>query len=174
MQKQLDSRLTGMETRLAKMIAHLETLEQEKLHHKPDGKWSPAQIFQHLHDSEIGTLSYLEKKINEKKGEVPLGGLGSKLRSFILSRALRNKKKKYRAPKVLGEPGEKPNFEFLKTDYLEARRKLRTLLSKLEKKDLKKAYFKHPVAGRLTIVQTLGFLEDHFERHFEQIKERSK
>ncbi|MCS6838621.1 MAG: DinB family protein, partial [Bdellovibrionaceae bacterium] len=30
--------------------------------------------------------------------------------------------------------------------------------------------FRHPVAGRLTILQTLKFMADHLERHKEQMK----
>jgi len=170
---EIDQKLTRMEESLNEMIALLNGLDPATLHRKPEEKWSPAQVFQHLHDSETGTLNYLRKKLEAPVNEVPKGGIGSSIRARLLKRALRNKKKKYRAPKVLGEVDIEPDYPRLRDEYLEIRRDLRSLLSRIEKGQVGKAYFKHPVAGRLTISQTLGFLEDHFNRHFDQIKERS-
>jgi hypothetical protein len=169
---ELDQRLLKMEQSLNEMISLLDGLEPATLHRKPNGKWSPAQVFQHLHDSEKGTLSYLMKKLSSPESEVPKGGLGSMIRSKLLKRALRNKKKKYRAPKVLGEMASEPDYPMLRSEYLEIRKNLRSLLSNVDRSKINRAYFKHPVAGRLTIPQMLGFLEDHFSRHYEQIKER--
>lgn len=161
-----------MEASLQEMISLLNGVDASALHRKHQGKWSPAQVFQHLHDSEAGTLGYLEKKLHSPIEEVPKGGVGATVRSLLLRRALRNKKKQYKAPKVLGEMPENPNYAELKKGYLEIRKNLRSLLDGIDKRQVGMAYFKHPVAGRLTILQTLGFLEDHFNRHFDQIKER--
>jgi len=68
---------------------------------------------------------------------------------------------------------EKPDFTEVKAEYLEIRKKMGLILEKFDKDMLGKAYFKHPRAGRITIMQTLGFLKDHFDRHAKQILERS-
>jgi len=163
-----------MDASLAEMIKVLDNLQADELHHNPSDKWSPAQVFQHLHDSEKGTAAYLRKKLQSAPSEVPSGGVGSLIRSMLLKRALRSRKNHFRAPKILSEVSEKPAYDELRQSYLETRTEIRDILSGVDSKQAGKAYFKHPRAGRLTIGQTLDFLEDHFDRHFDQIKERIK
>ena len=174
MLSQLEKKLNGLDHSLEEMIAFLDGLDTEQLHRKPNNKWSAAQVFEHLHDSEKGTMAYLKKKLQAPPSEVPSGGIKAFISSIILKRALRSRKNQFRVPKVLSDISEKPDYTELKKSYLDTRKEMRKLLSTIDSKHSKKAYFKHPRAGRLTVGQTLGFLEDHFDRHFDQIKARTK
>ncbi len=160
----LDSELEGVIEELTKNLG--------KIHLAPEGKWTPAQIVFHLYTSEVGTVNDLKKKIEST--DVPSPGFRGFIASILLKRALRNQKKKYQAPKVLGEMPDKPEFEKLQSDYLNLRKELRSVLGKFDNQMARKAYFKHPVAGRMNIYQTLSFLEEHFDRHKKQIYERLK
>jgi hypothetical protein len=172
MLRKFEKKLDRMDASLTEMITFLDGLSTDKMHHKPNGKWSPAQVFQHLHDAEIGTKNYLDKKLQAPPSEVPSGGIGGKVRSFMLKRALRSRKNQFKAPEMLAEISENPNYPELRQSYLNVRKDMRATLEGVETDRAGKAYFKHPRAGRLTISQTLDFLEDHFDRHFEQIKAR--
>jgi hypothetical protein len=171
--RKLEDRYNHLQKRAQAVFEYLEHLEPEALHQKPQGHWSAAQIVEHLLQSEKGTIAYLQKKMQTPPEEIPKGGLSSIFRSFFLSRALKNQGKKYRAPKVLAEPAELPDLEVLIPEFRKNRKQLAEILELFNEKMARKAYFKHPVAGRLTIEQTLVFLEDHFNRHAEQIKERT-
>ena len=170
----LKTKIDQMDDRLSTMIEVLDGLNDEELHHKPDNKWNPAQIFQHLLDSEVGTTNYLKKKLNAKPEDVPRGGISALVRYAALARYIKNTKKKYRAPKVLADIPENPDYQTARTRYKEIRATLRSLLEPITKNQVGRAYFKHPRAGRLNIKHTLGFLELHLERHFKQIQERIK
>ncbi len=170
---EIKNKLDSMDQSLEKLIDHLNKLGPEELHKRVADEWSPAQVFQHLHDSEWGTLGYLKKKMQAPANEVQTGGLEAKLRSFMLNRALKSKKKKFRAPKILSNLPDRPDYNALKAHYPKVRSGLRELLSSVDHTNLNKTYFKHPRAGRITFLQTLSFLDLHFKRHFEQIIERS-
>jgi len=168
--------IKSIEIRIDKLDAELDEVIQKmrassaSLHHKPEEKWSPSQVLNHLYTSEFGTVNYLKKKIHSN--DIPSSGIRGFIASKILSSALKNQKKKYKAPKVLGEMPDKPDFESIQEEYLKVRKELRSVLGEFDKSMARKAYFKHPVAGRLNIYQTLSFLENHFKRHQEQIYER--
>ena len=174
MLSQFEKKLNDLDQSLDEMISFLDGLDTEQLHLKPNNKWSAAQVFEHLHDSEKGTTEYLKKKLQAPPSEVPSGGIKAFISSIVLKRALRSRKNKFRVPKVLSDISEKPDYGKLKGSYLATRKDMRQLVSKIGSRNSKKAYFNHPRAGRLTIGQTLGFLKDHFDRHFDQIKERTK
>lgn len=171
---QYDKSLGNLDALLAAMIERMNTLSVQELHAKQDVQWSAAQVFQHLYDSERATTLYLKKKLQTPPAQVPSGGLGSAIRALFLSKALKSRTNQFRVPKGMGEIMAEPDYHTLKTNYHNTRIELRKLLEDVDSKRSKKAYFKHPRAGRLTIGQTLGFLEDHFERHFDQVKARTK
>jgi len=173
MNPKLEQHLNRLDKSLDELISYLDGLSSDVLHRKKDEKWSAAQVFQHLHDSEAGTVGYLAKKLQTPISEIPSGGLSSLVRSRMLSRALRSRTNQFRVPKALSEVADKPDYEKLRESYLKTRAELRTHLAPLRKNELRRAYFKHPRVGRLTIYQTLEFLEDHFDRHFDQIKKRT-
>lgn len=158
---------------LERTLTYMDNLSNENLYACDPEEWNAAQILFHLKDAENGTLAYLSKKIQTPKSEIPKGGLSSKIRSIFLGRALRNYDRKFKAPSVLSNIPDKPDYHDVKREYLEVRKKTGLLLEKFDKKMVNKAYFKHPRAGRITILQTLEFLKDHFDRHMEQIIERS-
>ena len=166
----IEKRLNVLDEKLEQTFRKMSE-HPEKLHYSSGKEWSPVQVLHHLYVSEFGTTNYLNKKVSTTE-PVPASGLRGFIASILLKRALRNQKKKFKAPKILGDMPEKPNFDQLRKEYLDVRQEMRTVLSKFDKKMAKKAYFKHPIAGRLDIYQTLSFLEDHFQRHQEQIYQR--
>ena len=169
----LQKKYNALNSSLNKILEYTDNLPKDKLNQSPEGEWNASQILYHLKEAERGTLAYLSKKIQAPVSEVESGGLSAKIRAFFLSRALRNRKKKFKVPSVFKEMPENLNYEDTRSEYLDTRRNLGILLEKFDKKMIGKAYFKHPRAGKITIIQTLEFLKDHFDRHADQIRERS-
>lgn len=174
MEPKISIKLEALNKSLHHLLTYMNHLDPEQMNHKPDGAWSPVQVLQHLCASEQGTVAYLEKKIHTPAAEVGKGGIGARLRSFLLHKALRNHSKKFKAPAAAGSIDEVPDYEKVKTQYLQTRKDLGVLLEKFDWAMMGRTYFKHPVAGRINILQTLDFLDDHFERHYKQIKERAE
>jgi hypothetical protein len=170
----LDTQYKRMSQKLDATLTYMEQLHENQRYAAGSGEWSAAQILYHLMMSETGTVNYLKKKMQASPEEVGKGGIMAAIRSLLLRRALRNYKKKFKAPKVAAEVPPRPAYEATRDAYLKIRKELATILSTFTKEMEPIAYFKHPRAGRLTIAQTLNFLEDHFDRHYEQMQERSR
>ncbi len=159
---------------LDKNLKFMDSLSEDARFKSGAEEWNAAQILNHLFVSEQGVVAYLEKKVLADKDEVPKGGLSAKLRAFLLQRALRNDKTKFRAPKFFEALPERPDYQKIKAEYPALRSKLGAVLERFDASMVGKAYFKHPRAGRITILQTLDFLTDHFQRHERQMIERSE
>jgi len=123
--------------------------------------------------SEAGTTLYLGKKLNADPHAVEKGGISASIRSFLLNRALRQKSKKYKAPAQVSQVPDRPDYAETKAALLKNRETLSEVLEKFSRSMAMRTYFKHPRAGKLNMEQTLQFLILHFERHLDQIKERS-
>ncbi len=114
-------------------------------------------------------LEYMEKK---SQGPLDKSGLGSTIRSALLTRALRNRKKKYKAPGAIGNPDDRPDIDAIAQSYRQVRADMRRFIMEVDDDLLDKAIFKHPVIGRINLAQTLSFLREHMARHAEQVQER--
>lgn len=170
----IEKKFNQLNEKLNAVLEYMDSLPEEKLVQKPEGAWSAVQILRHLQMAETGTVAYLQKKVQAPPAEVSSAGFAGRVRSFLLSRALRNYRTKFKAPPVIGEVEENPNYSEVKDAYKKARADLEAILDQFDAKMAGKAYFKHPVAGKINIHQTLVFLQDHLNRHADQIKERSK
>jgi hypothetical protein len=170
---QLQVKFDRLEAILGDTLAYTDQLSPDKKHAAPPNEWSATQILYHLQISEMGTLGYLEKKLQAPPSEVEKAGIAGWLRSKLLRRALKNMKKKFKAPSILGEMPAKPDYNAVKSGLIETRKKLKNVLEKVTKEQVGRAYFKHPRAGKINLLQTMDFLDDHFSRHAQQIRERS-
>lgn len=174
MEPKISTKLEALNKSLHHLLTYMNHLEPEQMTHRPDGAWSPAQVLQHMYLSEQAAVAYLKKKSQTPAVEVGKGGMGAKLRSFLLHKALRNEAKKYKAPRVAGDVDENPSYEEVKAQYLQVRKDLEAVLGQFDWAMMGRTYFKHPIAGRMNILQMLDFLNDHFQRHYNQIKERAE
>lgn len=135
----------------------------------PLNKWSITQILSHLMMSERMSFQYMKKKylgINE----APESGLLQelKLQLLIVSQRLPIK---YKAPAVLGE-GEPPEITLAEaeTQWNALREEIASFLEKFDDKTVKKNVYKHPIAGRLNVIQAIRFFQEHMRHHVPQIK----
>ena len=77
---------------------------------------------------------------------------------------------KFKAPGYLVDhtPNSMPLTDLVQRWNAE-REKLRTFLEEIKDEDLHKLVYKHPVAGRLNVLQALDFMIEHFHHHLPQI-----
>lgn len=77
---------------------------------------------------------------------------------------------KFKAPAYLVEhtPTSEPLTDLAQRWNAE-REKLRKFLEEITDENLYKLVYKHPVAGRLNVLQALDFMIEHFHHHLPQI-----
>lgn len=150
------------------LLDKMSTFSDEKLNQKPAPEsWSAMQTAYHLVMAETSTLSYLEKKI-QAKDSVKAAGIKSVFRSALLKLFL-FLPFKVKAPKIVENVPDFKPFTALKQDWDKTRKNLESLLETLTDKDVKRELFKHPLAGKMNILQMLEFINDHLVRHIKQI-----
>jgi hypothetical protein len=171
MHKKLASAFAQAETERHAILVLLQNVPEETLVKQHDEKWSPSQIISHLILSETMSLQYMKKK---SLGIVESGttGLWDEFK-FLLLTISQTLPIKYKAPKVLAEsqPETLPYHE-LKSRWDATRGELETFLNSFDDRFLKKKVYKHPVVGRLNILQALNFIRAHIKHHLLQIKKR--
>ncbi len=173
MNSKVKKALDRLDNNLRQTLEYMDGLSEEKLYQAPTDAWNGAQILHHIYQSEMGVAAYVTKKMMADRKEIGKTGFSGLVRSYLLNRALKNYAKKFRVPSSLAPVPEKPYYAETKANFLENRRKISELLGKFDGDMVSRGYFKHPRAGRLNIVQTLSFMNEHMERHSEQIRERS-
>lgn len=151
----------------------LSKYSQEQLNLQfEEGEWSLSQVVHHIIGSETGTGKYIHQKLKEIDTQDSTG-LKNKMNSIALATALKSSKK-FKVPKVLGEPENGFTYEELKTSWDENRARLIETVNRIPEKEHKKVIFKHPVAGPFNISQTLDFLINHLVHHKHQLKKIDK
>ncbi|MBC6609378.1 DinB family protein [Hymenobacter sp. BT507] len=175
MNYRLSIRLEQLERATERLIQSAEALG-ERAHQSPGpGRWSAAQVVQHLLVSETGINQYLEKKIQEAEG-LRHAGVGHFLRSRLLRVLLRLPFLRFKTPAYLAArtPETAPSLPELRQQWGSVRRHLEQILNEYPEPLMRRAIFKHPRSGMLTMAQTLDFMVDHVLHHQKQIERIGK
>jgi uncharacterized damage-inducible protein DinB len=169
MNPKLNSQFDRLEQLTTHILKHIEGKSPEQLHQHQAGKWSLAQVFAHLITSEQLSIQYLKKKIQAIETQPDTGILEElKMLALIISQRLPFK---FKAPKVVVD--NTPTFNNVAeivAAWNQTRTELKALLDQFANQQLKRKIYKHPVAGKLNIVQAVRFFQEHIIHHTPQIK----
>lgn len=142
-----------------------------KEHHAKEvsSGWSPKQALEHILQSEAGVLSYYKKKTQAPAVELPLADEDNHMRSRRLNNRLKSTER-YSRPAIMQDPTGDKSVEDYLTYWDDLRNDWSSFLEALPEEYYKRQIYKHPLAGRLTLPQTLEFLTNHIAHHFRQLK----
>jgi hypothetical protein len=168
MNKKLQKRFDRLELDQQKLLQKLSILSGEQMNASPPGKWPISHIAAHLITSERLSLLYMKKK-SLGISALPNSGMVEEVKTWVLKLSQRFPFK-FKAPVHLVEhtPTSMPLTDLVQLWNAE-RVKLRKFLEDIKDEDLYKLVYKHPVAGRLNVVQALDFMIEHFHHHLPQI-----
>lgn len=169
MQPELQKLFDWIELQKSLLLNQIEPLTPAQLNAHPPGKWSLSQLLAHLITSEQLSIQYLKKKIQAIE-EQPNTGIIEELKmlTLIISQRLPFK---FKAPKVVVDHTPAfSNVDEIKTAWNQTRSELKDLLSRFSHQHLKRKIYKHPIAGKLNIVQAMRFFQEHIIHHTPQIK----
>jgi len=135
------------------LLAGLMHTPHDKLNYSPSGKWSVSQILTHLVTSERMSLIYMKKKsqdIDQVDNSILIESF--KLLALKMSQRL---PLRYKAPRVLVEPMLLPAVI---KKWNTVRMDLYTFPEAMHEENIRKKIYKHPIAGRLDVLQADGVL----------------
>lgn len=151
------------------LFKRLDSLPAEKMNQQTkSGGWSVVQVMGHLIDAENNTTMYVSKKV-EKEKNLKKAGWKAAYRYWVLKIAFAIPFAKFKVPPLLKEPSNDTSFNQAKNDWRTVRNNMREVINKLDENQLKAEIFKHPVVGKMSMIQAVKFMQTHFDRHEEQI-----
>jgi len=154
-------------TRLA-LFSKLDKVDAAKMNVQPNAKsWSVVQVMDHLIIAETNSLRYMKKKLSVN-AEMKKADYKTKIRLFILKAAL-ILPLKYKAPKIVADAKNDKNYAESKAAWSEVRNDMNDFLEKFPEALLDSELFKHPLAGKFTVVQAINFMRTHLEHHLKQV-----
>lgn len=149
------------------LLDDLERLNDEQLRRKPGpDNWSLLEIIQHLVLSEHEVLQGLpeSKKLTARKQ-----GLRARVSYALVIAVLR-----WNIPAPVPSDGMVPDGNTSLSEMHHQWDKnlswLREYLNTLRPEDLRRAVFRHPIVGPMTVVQTIHLAKLHFDVHLRQIR----
>lgn len=157
-----------MEKSRLRILQLTSGLSEPQAHAKPGPvEWSVVQVLEHIVVIDLNVLRVVQKEI-AKSGLRP-AGLKAGFRLLMLKLALRYRKK-IKAPAVLPEPAGDRSLEEWQREWEKSRQQWRQLLDNVPETLPGKELFKHPLAGYLTLGQTLDFITEHTNHHVPQVQ----
>jgi uncharacterized damage-inducible protein DinB len=161
---------TRLEKQMEELLKMVEPLSHIQQNFKPAaGEWSILQVFRHLIQSEGQINNYLQKKILGVNS-IRKAGIFAKIRSMVLNTAMRLPVK-YKVPEPIKVKFDDfYEFEKLTKEWKLLRQELKNFLEGLDEQTARKEIFRHPVVGRMSIIQGLAFMQEHLARHTQQVR----
>lgn len=167
----LGQALTSLQRERQSLINLMSKYDNESLNRSPGtGVWSPLEVLHHIIISEEGSLKYVQKKLSFDP-ELPKTNFISNVRYGILLGAIYSPIR-FSAPASVVPRSESFEFLALERHWQEVATDLGNYLEQLDPRWFDYQVYKHPIAGRLSILQMLGFLRNHLLRHKKQIVSR--
>jgi len=142
--------------------------EQQIFRPEPNA-WSILEVFDHLITAEGNGLKYMVKK-SQGMDTIKKTNLLAKLRLIALNVALKLPFKWKAPPAAEITRRDYYDFEEIAAEWNDVRKRYSEFLDHIDKAASEKLLFKHPVAGRFTIIQTLDFQHEHLAHHQLQIE----
>jgi uncharacterized damage-inducible protein DinB len=170
MEKQLHERYNQLQTETKLLLKAIASLSSTTYHYKPgDQRWSISQILTHLMVAEKLSTDYMKKKALGLE-DLDDAGVIEDLKLLILKISQRLPFK-YKAPNVVLEKTPAPlSFGDLVRQWEVVRADLVQFLQKFNEQTVRRKVYKHPVAGRLSVVQALDFFTEHLNHHRPQVR----
>ena len=151
------------------LFKKLDGIDPSVLNRKPaTDKWSVNQVLFHLIEAEGGSMRYIQKKLSFGT-DIPKAGFRSAWRRFLLRVAFWLPIK-FKAPKVFSPMPETHDYTTLRAHYAAQRIDLQEFLENLPDHLLDTELWKHVLAGKMTVLHMVDFMDDHFRRHRGQIE----
>ncbi len=173
MDKKIQKEFEALEKSRLTLFNKLDKLDASKMNKQPDANsWSVVQVMDHLTLAENNSLLYMTKKLSFN-AEMKKADFKTTLRLFILKAALKLPLK-WKAPKIVADARNEKSYAEAKAAWTEVRNGIAEFLEKFPSEHLQSELFKHPSAGKFTIVQALNFMRTHFEHHLPQIDRINK
>lgn len=172
---QIEKHFHRLELKKSKLMTSLSSLSTEIYFKQPTPKrWSIAQVANHLYRSEKLSLAYLTKKMSNPDS-IPKFHFKSWGTLVALKVSLYSPFK-FKAPSAINMWKDQPihNPHVLHEKWDASRVALIHFIRQYQPDFGSHLIYKHPVAGRMTMYQTLIFLNDHMNRHLKQMDQIKK
>ena len=170
----LQRRFRALENSKSAMLDQLRALPIERLSEHPiPGKWSAAQLLEHIVRVEDGILQAVQQKLAETERERV--GMGDRVGSLIVRNVMRSPLR-VKVPAEVAEvlPDENANATDALAEWDRVRRDWQHLLERVRAPELKSGVFAHPKSGWFTLPETVLFLRLHHDHHRAQIARIAK
>ena len=166
--KELLTAFNKMESERQNLLKKLEQYSEEVLTKKPDAdSWSVTETIYHLKVADNGALLYMRKKV--EVGGHQKANFGAAVKQKLLNFAV-SLPFKYKAPAVAQVPkGTKVSYAEAVAEWNDVRQALKKEYETIDENIIGNELFKHPVAGKLSILQSVKFMRQHVVRHLGQI-----
>jgi hypothetical protein len=173
MEKKIKQEFDALEKSRFELFKKLDKLDGSKMNNQPDPKsWSVVQVMDHLTLAERNSLLYMKKKLSVTN-EFRKSNFKTTFRMFLLKSALKLPIK-WRAPKIVADAKNEKTYDEAKAAWTEVRNGIAEFLENFPAEHLDSELFKHPSAGKFTVVQALNFMHTHFEHHLKQFDRITK
>jgi hypothetical protein len=149
-----------------KILAVGASLSPEKIISTPPNSWSVIQALRHVQMAESASLAYITKK--------SLGGAQLANSTFyprvllVLTDLTFRSGVKIKAPKALENPPIS-TLEELASDWAQTRDAMRLFIEKFPDEWERKAVYKHPFIGMLSLAGAIQFFNVHQNQHIRQV-----
>ncbi len=166
MKNDIEKRLFLLKKETEDIFANLESLDHDLLRKNGKG-WSIIQVLSHLNMAEIISLEYMKKKMlaGRKMKKV---NMINKARMWVTCGFLQTGLK-WKAPSYISNPNGDYSLSEIKSKWEATRMKIHDYIDNYPDEWLNRAVYKHPMAGRLSLIQAIDSFIYHQRHHVHQI-----
>ena len=171
MKKEIENRLLLLTEETDKIFADLESIEASELQKKGKG-WSIIQVLSHLNMAETLSLQYMQKKIlaGSKMGKVSIvNTIRMSVTCGFLQTGLR-----WKAPSYISKPKGDYTLNEIRKEWNSTRSQIRQYIQDYPDDLLNREVYKHPMAGRLSLIQAVDSFIYHQRHHVHQLNRIKK